>query len=49
LEYLPTFWLNEYEVKFQPSHESAFLFDASSTIHCIISTNKFGVIEIAIA
>jgi hypothetical protein len=25
LEYLPTFWLNGYKIKFQPSHRLAFL------------------------
>jgi hypothetical protein len=38
LEHLPTFWLLEYKIKFQPTHGSAFLFDATSTVHCTTST-----------
>jgi hypothetical protein len=48
LEHLPTFWLLEYKVKFRPTYGSAFLFDATSTVHCTTSTARGGVIGIAL-
>jgi hypothetical protein len=48
LEHLLTFWLLEYKVKFQPTHGSVFLFDATSTVHCTISTTPVSVIGITL-
>ena len=48
MEHLLIFWFNEYKVKFEPSHGSVFLFDATLTIHGTISTTRDGAIGIAL-
>lgn len=47
VEHLPTFWLNDHEVKLTPQNGSAFFFNAKTTWHCTTSTIGTGVLGLA--
>lgn len=47
LKNLIIFWLIEYGICFKPTHDSYFLFNGASTVHCTIITSRLEILGLA--